>query len=821
MRRNRCWNPADFAQTKLFERLFSQQQVSDVHWVKSASQNPNSALQVRSDHLFFLQSTKYFSDGMTQQDLFDFDLPAWELDAQSECRAARVVFAEPPHGPLHYRVPDQWVEQLQPGCRVKVPLGRSNRQMLGYCIAVETISQAPDSLKPISDLVDDDPLCTPRVLELLHWMSRYYLAPLGQVFEAAIPSGVRSAAGSRQRVVLFAGPKATDEAIGKLASSKQREVLHQLLLSQGGLTLDQLKKLADCSTAPITALRQQGLIEARHERCFQPEASRQALPKAPPLALSADQRQALRMIIGALESHQPKTILLHGVTGSGKTEVYMQAIHEVISYARQAIVLIPEISLTPQTHQRFLERFGQVAILHSHLSDVQRHQEWRRIAAGSVSVVIGARSAIFAPVPRLGLIVMDEEHEGSFKQDMLPRYHARDVALHRAHLEKVPLVLGSATPSLESWSRAQNGKYQLAKLPRRVHNRPLPEVEIIDLRSTAARMPEGAISRPLVDAMQEAFNDGGQVMLLLNRRGFATSIQCPRCGHVVACPDCDLPLTHHRDGAKACCHYCDYTIATPPVCPACKFDGIRYSGQGTQRLEIEVQRRFPSINVARMDSDTMRRAGSHERILREFREGQIQVLLGTQMIAKGHDFPNVLLVGVINADSGLHFPDFRAAEKTFQIVTQVAGRTGRGERVGRVLVQTFSPDHPAIIAASRHDYVAFASEELAKRSQFGYPPCGSLARIIFRGSQSQETENFAEGFSKQLQAARKQLQIDCRILGPATPPFARLRGKYRFHVLIQTDLPEPLNRLLCSVLEQVKPSKEVQFVVDIDPMDTL
>lgn len=758
---------------------------------------------------------------MSQQELFDMDLPPWELDAQSECRAAKIVFSEPPHGPLHYRIPEEWTEQVQPGCRVKVPLGRGNREMLGYCIAVETIPQAPESLKPISELVDLEPLCTSKVLELLHWMSRYYLAPLGQVFEAAIPAGVREAAGTRMRTVFYSTAKATDSAIAALGSSKQQEVVRQLLLAQEGLTSDQLQKLASCSAAPIAALRRLGLIEARQERHYDEAGFSEAGPATVPLALSADQRQALRLILECLEADRSQTVLLHGITGSGKTEVYMQAIHQVISFGRQAIVLVPEISLTPQTHQRFLQRFGRVAILHSHQSNVQRHHQWRWIASGKVPVVIGPRSAIFAPLPRLGLIVLDEEHESSFKQDTLPRYHARDVALHRAYLEKIPLVLGSATPSLESWQRANQGVYRLAKLPRRIHNRPLPEVQVVDLRLSSNTMPRGSISRPLIDAIQETLDQGGQVMLLLNRRGFATTIQCPRCGHVVACPECDLPLTHHRDGSKACCHYCDFTIPTPPVCPECKFDGIRYSGQGTQRLEIEVQHRFPNAVVARMDSDTMRRPGSHEKILSQFREGNIQILLGTQMIAKGHDFPNVLLVGVINADNGLHFPDFRAAEKTFQLVTQVAGRTGRGQKGGRVLVQTFSPEHPAIIAAARHDFAGFAAEELKKRAQYGYPPYGYLARVIMRGPQLKDTEEFAELLVRRLQTTRLQQQIECRILGPAPPPLARLRGKYRFHALIQTDAPEPLNRLLQRGTQDLKPPQDVQFVIDIDPMDTL
>ncbi len=648
-----------------------------------------------------------------QPELFATDLPPWELDARSQCRAARVVFAEAPHGPLDYRIPDQLAEQVQIGVRLKVPLGRQNREMIGYCIAVETIQQSPDAFKPVIEVLDSEPLCTPRVLELMQWMSRYYIAPLGQVFEAAIPAGVRAAAGSRQRMVLYPTTKAEDDALIDGLSSKQQNILRQLLLIGGGVTIDQLQKLVECSTAPISALRDAGFIEARQERVLGDLSPTLPPPSGPPLALSADQRQALKQILDALNSGKQQTILLHGITGSGKTEVYMQAIHEVISYGRQAIVLVPEISLTPQTRQRFVQRFGQVSVLHSHMSPVERHHQWRKICAGQTPVVIGPRSAIFAPLPRLGLIVLDEEHENSFKQDNIPRYHARDVALHRAYLEQIPLVLGSATPSLESWYRAQKGLYRLASLPRRIHNRPLPQVGLIDLRSQKPEPGRGAITRQLHQAIDEALTDKGQVILLLNRRGYATTIQCPQCGHVVACPDCDLPLTHHRDGGKACCHYCDFSIPTPPACPACKFDGIRFTGLGTQRLEVEVRQRFPSATIARMDSDTMRKPGSHERVLGQFRDGKVQILLGTQMIAKGLDFPNVLLVGVINADTSLHFPDFRAAEKTFQLVTQVAGRTGRGEKVGQVLVQTFSPEHPAIIAAAKHDFISFASAELA------------------------------------------------------------------------------------------------------------
>jgi primosomal protein N' (replication factor Y) (superfamily II helicase) len=756
-----------------------------------------------------------------QPELFPTDIPPWELDLLGECRIAKIVFAEPPHGPLDYRIPDPMLEVVRIGMRVKVPLGRGNREMLGYVIGIETVRQSPDAFKPITEVLDLEPLCTPKILELLQWMSRYYIAPLGQVFEAAIPAGVRSSAGSRERVMLYPTEAANDDSKLNKLSPKQQNVLRQLILAGGGVTIDQLQKLAECSSGPISSLRESGFIDARQERVFDDMGARVPQRSGPPLALSVDQRQALAHVLDALNSGKQQTILLHGITGSGKTEVYMQAIHEVLSYGRQAIVLVPEISLTPQTRQRFLQRFGQVAVLHSHMSPVERHHQWRMIAAGQVPVVIGPRSAIFAPVPRLGLIVLDEEHEQSFKQDTLPRYHARDVALHRSYLEQIPLVLGSATPSLESWRRAKSGQYRLATLPRRIHNRPLPQVTTIDLRQYSQEPARGSMSRQLQQAITETLNDKGQVILLLNRRGFATTIQCPQCGYVVACPDCDLPLTHHRDGGKAVCHYCDYQIPTPPVCPQCKFDGIRFSGLGTQRLEIEVQQRFPQARVGRMDSDTMRKPGSHERMLTEFREGKVHILLGTQMIAKGLDFPNVLLVGVINADTALHFPDFRAAERTFQLVTQVAGRTGRGERAGHVLVQTFSPDHPSIIAASKHDFVGFANDELTKREQFGYPPFGCLARVIMRGPDQKETEGFAESFVGKLQANRQLQGIDCRILGPAPPPLSKLRGKYRFHAMLMTSEPAPLNHLLVRTVADIKPPKDVQYVIDIDPMDTL
>ncbi|HET6882180.1 MAG TPA: primosomal protein N', partial [Pirellulales bacterium] len=517
-----------------------------------------------------------------------------------------------------------------------------------------------------------------------------------------------------------------------------------------------------------------------------------------------------------------ETILLHGVTGSGKTEVYIRAIQEVVSYGRQAIVLVPEISLTPQTRQRFRARFGRVAVLHSHLTDAERHAEWQDIARGLVPVVVGARSAIFAPTPHLGLIILDEEHESSFKQDTAPRYHAREVALRRASAENVPLVLGSATPSLESWHRGQTGAYRLLSMPRRVFDRPMPDVMTIDLRNeTREHVWSGAISRPLQLAMKAALDEGGQVILLLNRRGFATHIQCAGCGHVLRCPHCDIALTHHRSSEIALCHYCDHEVPAPTRCPECQFMGIRYSGLGTQKLEAEVKARFPDNRALRMDTDTMQGPGSHERALAAFRQGEVQILLGTQMIAKGLDFPNVTLVGVVNADTALHLPDFRAAERTFQLLVQVAGRTGRGPKGGRVLVQTFSPDHAAIKAAVRHDYQTFAAVELPNRESLSYPPFGCMSRLVVRSPQEPLAREFADFLGKRITDTLARQPTAARVLGPAPAPIAKLRGQHRFQLQVQGSDADAIRAALREATADLKTPDGVQWIIDVDPLDML
>ncbi len=466
--------------------------------------------------------------------------------------------------------------------------------------------------------------------------------------------------------------------------------------------------------------------------------------------------------------------------------------------------------------------------MHSHLADSERGGHWRRIAAGHVQVVVGARSAVFAPTRKLGLIVIDEEHETTFKQESTPRYHARDVAVMRAKLENIPIVLGSATPSLESWHNAERDHYKLLTLPSRVLERPLPEVKLIDLRHEARSSGKfSSIGPSLERAMRESLSAGGQVMLLLNRRGFSTHVHCPDCGYVATCKNCDLALTFHRQRSSLLCHYCGYEEPPYQQCPACSQPSIRYQGQGTEKIQAEIVEKFPDKVVQRMDSDTTQRPGSHQRILDAFREGGIHILVGTQMIAKGLDFPNVTLVGVINADVGLHLPDFRSGERTFQLLAQVAGRTGRGDLGGKVLIQTFTPDHPCIRLAANHDYLRFAEMELNHRKEHLYPPYQRLIRLIIRSEHEESAGKFADqlagAFREALRRPDRQPPASpgMRLLGPAEAPVYRLNNHYRFHFQLQSVSAGLLHQVLREVLNVVRPPSGVEFQVDVDPFNMM
>jgi primosomal protein N' (replication factor Y) len=761
---------------------------------------------------------------MPQQQPFLFDKgpPERAVDDRSLRPIASVIFPTGPTREFDYLVPEGLRAQVEPGRRLRVPFGAGDHLRVGYCVGVQTRPVGQRRLKAIREVVDARNILSPAMLPLTRWIADYYLCPWGQVLEAVVPAGVRGQAGTRPATLLVLAPKAAEAIAAAVFPPKQAAVLKVLAVSGEPMLAADVMRLACCAQGPIAALRKAGLIRGCTGRVAQPRARPALIPRQQPLVLNPSQQRARDTILAAIRSQSQHTVLIHGVTGSGKTEVYIQAIEQVVAAGRQAIVLVPEISLTPQTVERFRRRFDGVAVLHSHLSDADRHWHWQQIADGLIQVVVGARSAIFAPVPRLGLIVLDEEHETSFKQETSPRYHARDVAIARAKIEGVPLVLGSATPSLESWHRAQTGQYRLVEMPARVMGRPLPEVATVDLREELhRRQSRGAIARPLHLAIRAAIQQDGQVILLLNRRGFATHIQCPACGTVLRCPDCDIALTHHRDQEIAICHYCDYQVPAPQACPKCQFAGIRYSGLGTQKLEAEVRARFPGVPCLRMDTDAMQGRGAHEKALSAFRSGEVKILLGTQMIAKGLDFPNVTLVGVINADTALHLPDFRAAERTFHLVTQVAGRTGRGQRGGRVLVQTFSPEHPAIQAAVRHDYAAFARQELPIRQMLGYPPFGSMVRLVVRGPHEPIAAEFAALLAGRLTESLQARRAAARVLGPAPAPLARLKGEYRFQVQIQGPDGDKLRAAAGEATAEIPVPERVQWIVDVDPINML
>lgn len=742
---------------------------------------------------------------------------------------AEVVFDRPLDHAYTYAVPEALREQIGIGKRVQAPFGRGDRATVGYCVGLS--ETAPErAVKEIVKVLDAEALLTEPLLRLTRWMADYYLCGWGQVLNAVIPAGARDQAGTKATAYLEAVPDAElPEPLPRL-TEKQAAALAHLRNAGRPLELRQVARVVQCGPGVLAKLEDKGLVRRVVRRVDRfADTTEEADGPAVPITLNEDQLRVWGPIEQAVRDSGFRAFLLHGVTGSGKTEVYLRAIEEVIRQGKEALVLVPEISLTPQTIARFRGRCGEVAVLHSHLGDAERGGHWRRVFNGQVQVVVGARSAVFAPARKLGLIVIDEEHEHTFKQESTPRYHARDVAVMRARLENIPILLGSATPSLESWHNAQRGQYTLLELPNRVLERAMPPVHLIDLREEQpGRVRFSALSPSLERSMREALRDGGQVMLLLNRRGFSTHVHCPSCGYVDGCRFCDLALTYHRERDVMLCHYCGFEQEPPAQCPQCGRQAVRYQGLGTEKLQTEIEEKFPNYVVRRMDSDTMKRPGSHARVLRAFREGEVHILLGTQMIAKGLDFPNVTLVGVVNADVGLHIPDFRAAERTFQLLSQVAGRAGRGPRGGRVLVQTFNPEQPCIALAATHNYGQFAREELETRKAHNYPPYQRLARLIIRSKEQEAGAAFAERLAAAFQNALPRLTPapgspapEVRLLGPAEAPVFRLKGYYRYHFQLQAPRPGTLHQLLRLVLPTVRPPSDVEFTVDVDPYNML
>ncbi len=732
---------------------------------------------------------------------------------------AEVVFNLPLERPYTYAIPDELRERIQAGQRVRAPLGRSNRSVVGYCVAVKAADPTQRKLKPITELLDRDPLLDPRMLELTRWIAERYLCGWGQVLESVIPAGVRRKSGTRevQSFVISA------DVEGKLSTTRlsrqQQAVIDALRKSTGPVGATDLCERAGCGPGPLTSLRKKGLITAIRVRSDIMGEDVGVFEQHPDLELNEQQQLALDRILRPIRASAHETLLLHGVTGSGKTEVYIRAIREIVSYGRQAIVLVPEISLTPQTIRRFRNRFQSVAVLHSHMTDAERHWQWQQIASGGIEVIVGARSAVFAPTPNLGLIVIDEEHEPSFKQDSTPRYHAREVARKRCLDEKVPLILGSATPTLESWLRAQRKQDILVSMPDRVAGRPLPPVLIVDTRHDPRISRGSSIGRAMFQSITSALKAKGQVILFLNLRGYSPTVWCRSCGAGIKCPNCDVTLTLHRDRMAVVCHSCDYETSPPKTCPTCSSPAVRFIGTGTQRLDEEVKNTFPDATVLRMDSDSMKKPGSHDEALEKFRSGEVEILLGTQMIAKGLDFPNVTLVGVVDADTMLRQPDMRAAERTFQLIAQVAGRTGRSERGGRVLVQTTCPEDPAVKFASKHDFIGFAQHELAERFDQQAPPFTSTVRIILRGLDEVRTRQTAQAVAERLRSARQGATTDVQVIGAAPAPVIRLRNHWRFHLRLSAKNHELIRELWQSVEKSLSLPEDVEFAIDVDPIN--
>lgn len=732
---------------------------------------------------------------------------------------------------FHYRIPEHCQALLVKGSRVIVPFGP--RKIEGYVVGLSDRSEV-EQVKDIIRVVDPEPMFPPDLLELARWMADTYMCTMVDALQAIMPAGVKLSAASRVRIktVRTVRPALTpaEWAVQKAALAKRapKQVLAvDMAMARSGLTAAGLAEATGIDAGVVRSAIQKGLlVTIEEETARDPWRNRKFAPDLP-LMPTPDQERALTAIRDSLQTGSLEVFLLHGVTGSGKTEVYLQAISGNLVLGRQAIVLVPEISLTPQMVERFKARFGdKVAILHSRLSAGERYDEWRKVKNGLVEVVVGARSAIFAPFKKLGLIIIDEEHEGSYKQEDHPKYHAREAALKRAALTGSTVVLGSATPALESFYRVRLGEFKLITINDRVAGRPLPEVQIVDLREEMAAGNRSIFSRLLQEKLAEKLERREQVILFLNRRGFSTFVVCRECGLVMRCPHCAVTLTYHAAGDSLQCHYCNFTRSSPKTCPKCGSVNIRYFGIGTQRVEDEVKKMFPAARVLRMDVDTTGRKGAHEQILTAFKNGEADILVGTQMIAKGLDFPRVTLVGVVTADTSLNLPDFRAAERTFQLMTQVAGRAGRAERPGEVVIQTYSPDHYSILAAQTHDYSGFYHREIELRRSLEYPPFSRLVRIVVSGTDETRIIQAAACLEKILRGLTigEDLGVQESILGPAPAPLARIKRRYRWQLCLKGTAPEKLIALVKQAIplfeDEIK-GEGIKVSIEADPQAML
>ncbi|MEB3236706.1 MAG: primosomal protein N' [Candidatus Sericytochromatia bacterium] len=692
-----------------------------------------------------------------------------------------------------------------PGDLVRVPFGR--RRATGVVIR-RPAPPPPEGItaRPVDEVLVRG-LLPPHLLAVCHELARHYDTPIGTVVAGILPAAhARGEAAPRTRTWVVADPEAT--AAG---TPRQQLLLRTLVQSGGRMTLADFLREARTTRATVAAGERGGLWRTVEEEAPRlPPAD--TPPTAPPPELTDTQRTALAEVLGA-DPGQP--VLLHGVTGSGKTEVYMQAMAVVLAEGRQALMLVPEISLTPQTEARFRERFGgRVVVLHSGLSDGERQEGWQRAADGRADIVVGARSALFAPLPRPGLIILDEEHDGAYKQEQAPRYHARLAAQRLAVHAGARLVLGSATPALETWHATLTGRARRVAMPDRVHGLPLPPVTVVDMREETLDGHEGIFSRILLARLEETLERGEQAIILLNRRGWAPTVLCRACGELVRCPTCAIALTRHRAAQQLRCHYCGHAEAPDRPCGRCGGSCARSRGAGTEQVVARLERLFPEVPVLRLDRDTAGGKDAHGQILGAFARKEAAILVGTQMVAKGLDFPDVTLVGVLSADAALSLPDFRAAERTFQLITQVAGRAGRA-RAGSVVVQALAPEHPAVRHAARHDYEGFATEELAERRLLDYPPYTRVVVVTASSPEETRAESAARRFREALP------EVPARVLGPAPAPLLQVHGRFRHLVLFKAHNLPVTTATIRRTLEAMPRDSQVRWTVDVDAVNLL
>jgi primosomal protein N' (replication factor Y) (superfamily II helicase) len=754
---------------------------------------------------------------------------------------ARVVVPSPLKDPLIYSVPHSLGHQIAIGSRVLVPLQR--RTVTG--VVWEVLAENPiDQAKPIIAALDDKPILDEQLLKLCAWISQYYLAPLGEVVATMLPPNSRRE--SKRTAILRSDPV-------RVVDELSQKVVDELRRQKGKLTVKTLtrKFLGQNIERILSRLEAAGAVQIEDQLAQQRtkkndpfSSTRDRFTAASTtFSLTGEQGTALNAIEERIARGGFETFLVHGVTGSGKTEVYLRAMERVRGLGRRSLILIPEISLTPQLLDRLDARFpGRVGVLHSGLTDAERWAQWWRIARGNIDVVVGARSAVFAPVPNLGLIVVDEEHDPSYKQDEGLRYNGRDVAVVRGRLAACPVVLGSATPALESYENCRQGRYRLLEITQRVEARPLPTIETIDLRrqfrksapasvpSESAATGERKKSEPqfmtesFLDALTANLRSGHQTLIFLNRRGFANFLQCSSCGHVWRCPHCSVTLTVHLKHKSLACHHCDYRRPTTEICPECHNDTLAGVGAGTEQIEEALRRLVPSARIARMDRDTTARRGSQEQLIRRWEKGDFDILIGTQMIAKGHDVFGVTLVGALLADLSLNLPDFRAAERTFQLLSQVAGRSGRGDDPGRVLIQTFAPDHYTIQFLINHDYKGFFVAETEFRRALGYPPFSRLVGLRLDGPKTEDVESQAKDLAAKLrdiQARTPSYREQVEVLGPAPAPIEKLRNRYRWQLLLKGKQSSTVLEFAGQAQRFGTRGRHVRLHIDVDPYSML